>query len=413
MTVAFGLGCVLFLASGFFLAWRLPHRSSEDEERVDRAARLIVESMPAHAWSIGLDGRFDYVSPGILRYLGFEEMDLALKKDGLLDRGAAYGEWLLQSVHPDDRREMTEKWTRAFDDGSFFFHEHRVRRSDGVYRWFRVSVMPVHGKLGELLGFHGTQIDVDEEKRSMAELQSVRAQLIQSSRRANLAELSASIAHEVNQPLGALLINAQICRRWLSAEPPNIVEARLRADGMVQNSRQAIADIERNRLLFQRGENHFALIDILPLIAEVIQVIDREASPLGVRIALQLGDRRTAMVFADAVQLRQLLENLVRNALEASDCHAGAVVDVRVSDAADGDGTILSVGDGGAGIADKTQLFEPFFTTKPQHMGLGLSICRSIAEAHGGRLWAEDNKPRGALFSVWLPAPAPAREESD
>lgn len=253
-----------------------------------------------------------------------------------------------------------------------------------------------------LMQFFGLKVDIDDTEKLAEALRDAREKLSQASRIAAVAELSASIAHEINQPLQAVVAHGRACLRWLSAMPPNIEEARLSAEHIVRDGNAAADVVSRIRALFKQTTPEMVDIDINKLILQVCTLmaddIQRNAISLETTLAEDVPKLR-----ADAVQIQQVLVNLVRNAIEALAETTERPKLLLIRARRDGDSVVIDVEDRGAGFVDFKKLFEPFFTTKQTGMGMGLAICRTIIEAHAGRIWAVSNEIRGVTFSFSLP----------
>jgi signal transduction histidine kinase len=217
-----------------------------------------------------------------------------------------------------------------------------------------------------------------------------------------LGELTASIAHEVNQPLSGIVSNGSACLRWLAGDPPNVEEVREAVGDMVRDGKRAGAIIIRLRSLYKKDPPQRTLVDVNDTIGELIVMLRGEANRFGVSMRTDLATD-LPKVTADRVQLQQVLMNLLLNAIEAMK-ETGGVLTVK-SQRDQNDRVLVSVSDTGVGLpAEKAdQIFNAFFTTKPQGSGMGLAISRSIVESHGGRLWATPNDGRGASFHFTLP----------
>ncbi|HEV3373579.1 MAG TPA: ATP-binding protein, partial [Xanthobacteraceae bacterium] len=247
---------------------------------------------------------------------------------------------------------------------------------------------------------------VTTAKRAAEELHEAQAALAHVTRVTTLGELTASIAHEVNQPLGALVTNAEACLLWLDHQNPNLDEARRNVKMIIKDGHRAGEVIRRVRALLKKTDPQMAPLDINNVVNEVIALVQREVFSHRVSLRMELAPALPA-VLADRVQLQQLLINLVINGIEAmqpvTDRPRQLVIRSRQDEA---DQVLVTVTDCGVGISAESadQLFNPFFTTKSGGMGMGLSICRSIIEAHGGRLSASGNVGPGATFQFTLPA---------
>ena len=236
-------------------------------------------------------------------------------------------------------------------------------------------------------------------------LQIARAELARVSRVTTLGELTASIAHEVNQPLGAMVANAAACTRWLAAEPPEAVKARRALESIAADGRRASEIIGRIRALVKRQAPRKDPVDVNLKIAQVIELTADEIRRNGIVLRTELADGLPP-VHGDRVQLQQVLLNLILNAIDAMGPIENRPRELTIVSRGDGgDAVLVEVHDAGPGIDPKqaAQVFEPFYTTKSDGLGIGLSISRSIVEAHGGKLWVNANEPHGAVFRFSLP----------
>jgi PAS domain S-box-containing protein len=249
-------------------------------------------------------------------------------------------------------------------------------------------------------------LDLTERKQAEAAARGMQLELAHANRVATIGQLTASIAHEVRQPIAATATNAAAALRWLGAQPPNLEEARQALDRIVNNAMRAGDIIERIRDLIQKAPPGKDGVDINEAIGEVIELTRGEAVNTGVSVQTQLAVG-LPLIHGDRVQLQQVSLNLIINAIEAIGGGADAPRELLIStEAAEPGGVLVSVRDSGPGLAPAAleHLFEAFYTTKPSGLGLGLSICQSIIEAHGGRLWVSANVPRGAIFHFTVPA---------
>ncbi len=234
-------------------------------------------------------------------------------------------------------------------------------------------------------------------------LRHAREKLAQASRMATVAELSASIAHEINQPLQAVVANGQACRRWLAATPPDIDNARLSAEAIVLDGYATAEVINRIRALFKHTAPAKVDLDVNKLILQVCALMADEIQVNAILLETQLA-QDVPMIKADAVQIQQVIVNLVRNAIEALVPTTERKQSLLIRSRRDGDNVVVDIQDEGTGLADLEKIFEPFATTKETGMGMGLAICRSIVESHAGRIWVVRNEVRGVTFSFSLPA---------
>ena len=258
-------------------------------------------------------------------------------------------------------------------------------------------------ELDDLVGaFNQREMALREAERRNLDTQ---MQLAHANRIATLGHLTASIAHEVNQPIGAILMNAGTASRWLGAQPPELERATQAIDRIAADSRRAGEIISRIRDLVRNAPERMESLNLNEAILGVIALTRGEISNAGVAMQTQMADD-LPRIRADLVQLQQVMLNLVMNAIEAMGELAEGSRELTISTAhAGSDGVLVTIGDSGPGLpaGNPERIFEAFYTTKASGLGMGLSICRSIVEAHGGRLWAKPNEPRGAVFSMMLP----------
>jgi C4-dicarboxylate-specific signal transduction histidine kinase len=246
-----------------------------------------------------------------------------------------------------------------------------------------------------------------EERERLRQLQ---ADLAHINRVTTMGELTASLAHEVNQPIAAAVTDANTCLRWLTRDRPDVEEARQAASRIVKDATRAGEIISRIRLLFKKGTTQRELVDVNEVIREMIVLLHGEATRYSVSIRTELAD--LPQVMADRVQLQQVLMNLMINGIDAmKDADGMRELIIRSQQAEDGQ-LMLSISDTGVGLPPQQadQVFNAFFTTKPHGTGMGLRISRSIVESHGGRLWAADNSQPGASFYITLPTQVETRE---
>ncbi|WOD13684.1 PAS domain S-box protein [Paraburkholderia kirstenboschensis] len=272
----------------------------------------------------------------------------------------------------------------------------------GVIEFFNREVRDADSELLQMMTTVGCQVgQFIERTRAEDALRHAREELARASRMATVAELSASIAHEINQPLQAVVAHGQACRRWLAATPPDIGKARLSAEAIVRDGYATADVISRIRALFKRTPLAKVELDINELILQVCTLMADDIHGNVISLETQLAPD-VPTIKADAVQIQQVIVNLVRNAIEAS-----AMIERKkrlvIRSRRDGDNVVVDVRDEGTGLANLETIFEPFTTTKETGMGMGLAICRSIVEAHAGRIWVVPNEGRGVTFSFSLP----------
>lgn len=312
-----------------------------------------------------------------------------------------------QRVHPDDRRHVAERLERLGHTGADLEMHFRVVRPDGTTRHLRAVAHPARGASADGGEYLGISMDVTEQRRAEREREALRqaqAELAHMTRMTTMGELTASLAHEIKQPIAAAVLNAQTCLRWLRRDPPDVAEARDAASNLVKDAIRASEIINQIRHLFTREAPERRPLDANEVILEMIGLLRGEASWHSISIRSELADDLPPLM-ADRVQLQQVLMNLMLNGIEAMK-DTGTVGELTIASGLSEDRELLiSVRDTGVGLGrDQTeQIFQAFFTTKPQGTGMGLSISRSIIESHGGRLWATNNAGRGATFQFTLP----------
>ena len=322
-----------------------------------------------------------------------------------LDRAAAPTvEAIIQRTHPEDRERVQEFIERASRGGDWDV-EHRLLLPDGAVKSLHVVVHAVRDKAG-VLSFVGAVMDVTAAKRAEEAIQAAQAELAHVARMTTLGELTAWIAHEVNQPLAGIVTNGTACLQWLGQKTPALDEARSAVEDMIGDAQRAGDVILEIRALSRKTAPKRAALDINELIQGVVRLVTREAQAHGASVRLELAPALPAVV-GDRVQLQQVVINLVINAIQAMASVTARPRELSIRSRRNEAGHVLiEVADSGHGIGSSNadQLFKAFFTTKPAGMGMGLSICRSIIEAHGGNVWASDNTPSGAVFHFTLPA---------
>jgi NO-binding membrane sensor protein with MHYT domain/nitrogen-specific signal transduction histidine kinase len=314
-------------------------------------------------------------------------------------------ELILRRVHPEDAALVQQTIERAAQGGKDFEHEYRLVMSNGSIKHVHVVAHALNDVSGSV-EFVGAVMDVTERKRAEEErerLRQVHEDLARVNRVTTMGELTASLAHEVNQPIAGAITNANACLRWLAGDIPNLEEARAAARRIVKDGTRAAEIISRIRLLFKKGTPERELVDVNEVIREMIDLMRSEATQYSISVRTEL-TADLPRVMGDRVQLQQVLMNLILNGIEAMKDVVGTRELALKSQQTETEQLLVTVRDTGKGLPQqRDQIFDAFFTTKPQGLGMGLSISRSIVESHGGRLWTADNSPRGATFSLTLP----------
>jgi PAS domain S-box-containing protein len=359
-------------------------QSSEDR------LRRVINTIPAHVWSSLPDGSVDFINQRLLESTG-------LSIQALLGSG-----W--QSiVHPDDRARYIGQWRAALAAGEPLEIEARVWTAQRDYRWLLVRNVPLRDGLGGIVKWYGTGIDIEDRKRAEEGLRKAQADLAHANRVTTMGELCASLAHEINQPISGAITNASTCLRRLDRQPPDLEGARAGAALIIRDANRAAEIINRVRLFFRKGVMTKERVDINEMIREMEVLLHNEATQHSVFVQTKLAAARPLIV-ADRIQLQQVLMNLMINGIDAMKAVDGPRQLTLGTQNDSDEQLVVSVQDTGIGLPPNQagQIFNAFFTTKEHGTGMGLRISRTIIEAHGGRLWATDNHPRGASFHFTL-----------
>jgi len=311
---------------------------------------------------------------------------------------------ILQRVHPEDAAFVKRIIERASQEGKDFDFECRLAMADGSIKYVQVVAHVVRDESGGI-EFVGALTDITQRKQAEEALRQAQADLAHVSRVTTMGELTASLAHEVNQPITAAVTDANACLRWLTRDAPDVEEARAAASRIVKDAMRAADIVSRIRLLFQKSTPPRELVDLNDVIREMVVLLRSEATRYSISIRTELAPD-PSLVMGDRVQLQQVMMNLMMNGTDAMKDVDGTRELAIKSQPADNEECLVSVSDTGVGLPAQQadQIFNAFFTTKPHGTGMGLSISRSIVESHGGRLWAGRNTLRGASFYFTLPS---------
>ena len=362
----------------------------------EQSLRLLVDTIPGLICILTREGVVEHVNQQTINYFGRTLQELQ-------DWGSG------DAVHPEDLSRTIAAWKHSVATGLPFEGEHRLRRADGGYQWFQARSRPLRDNNGRIVRWYMLMTDIDERKRSEARLQAYQEALRNSQRKlssamqiATVAELSASIAHEIYQPLTAVVTNGHACQSWLLTDPPNVQRARAAAERIIRDANAAADVVHRIRALFKKASPDAAALDVNGLVIEVINLMADELREHEIRVETHLADGLPALP-ADRVQIQQALMNLLRNAIESMYGVTASGKMLALNTFKRQDEILIEVRDHGCGIPDPAMIFDAFYTTKESGMGMGLSICRSIIEAHGGRLSATSHEGDGTTFTVIIP----------
>jgi len=368
-------------------------RAEEALQANERDLNLIIETIPGLVWCAAPDGELNYLNQRLLDYTG-----------------TSAGAWAQLGwknlLHPDDAEPTAQAWSRAVGTGQPLEVQCRLRRSDGIYRWFQALGQAARDSQGTIARWYGLLIDIDDRKNMEEALRNSQARLSRAMQTATVGEFAAAIAHEVNQPLAAVVTNGQACLRWLAAQPSGIAKAQEAAERIVRDGKEAGEVVRRIRALFKQAGAEKIELDLNEVIGEVLHLLAGETARKLVTMETELA-QDLAPVVGDRLQLQQLVFNLLLNGMEAMDSIVDRPKKLFVRSRRSNPETVLvEVRDSGIGLKDPDRIFEAFFTTKENGMGMGLAICRSIIDAHHGRLWAASGEGVGSTFSFTLPVRA-------
>jgi PAS domain S-box-containing protein len=374
-------GFLLLIWAGYW--WRL-----RQVRRESRKLREVVETIPAYVWSAEPDGSVDFVNRRWLEFSGLSP-----------DQARGWG-WA-DALHPEDRGGLIESWRTAVASGNPMDSEARMRDAGGQYRWLAFRAVPLRNGSGRIVKWYGKTTDIENEKR----VQQLESDMAHFGRVSMMGELAASVAHEVNQPLTGIVSNGSACLRLLAGDTPNVEEAREAVGDIVRDGKRAGEVIARIRAMTKRATTPRERLDANEVIREVLVLVTDEAKKNHVVIKTQFADDLVA-VSGDRVQLQQVVLNLAINAIQAMGSVEESARELVIHTRnVEGGQVQVTVEDSGVGVDSEkmTKIFEPFYTTKSGGMGMGLSICRSIVQNHGGRLWATANEGPGMSFHFSLP----------
>jgi PAS domain S-box-containing protein len=364
-----------------------------ERRRVQEA--LMAEAIPHQVWGCRPDGSLNYCNEQWLNFTGLRREDA--RREGWTAR-----------VHPADLERVRKAREEAARRHAPYEVELRLRGADGFYRRFVSRATGVYDENGQVIQWFGTNTDVEERRRVDEALREAHAELAHVARLTTMGELVVSLAHELNQPLAGVITNGEACRRWLDRDPPNLGEAMSAVRRVIRDAARAGDVVAHTRAFLQRMPSERSPIDVGQVIRESLAFVAADVARHGVVVREMLSEDLPP-VLADRIQLQQVVLNLILNGIEAMEHVADQTRDLLIraerGELGESPGVLVTVQDTGTGVeeANLERLFDAFYTTKPSGLGMGLSISRSIVEAHEGRLWGVPNTGRGMTFYFALP----------
>jgi PAS domain S-box-containing protein len=365
----------------------------DERKRAEEALRSAIDGIAGLIAVLAPNGEIETVNRQFLEYFGRPL------------------EWLNNwetndAVHPEDLPHMLELFKRAIAAGIPFQHELRHRRFDGEYRWFENRGVPIRDDTGRIVRWYVLLTDIEDRTRALAQLEQMQSDFAHMNRVSTMGELAAELSHEITQPISSARNNARAAQNFLDKQPPDLGEVREALSCVVDDTDRAGDIINRIRDHIKKAPPRKAQFDLNQAINEIIVLGRSAVIKNGVWVQTRLSEGLFP-IHGDRVQLQQVVLNLLLNAVEAMGSVEAAPRDLLISTEQDQDhrGVLVAVRDSGPGIDPShfERVFDAYYTTKSSGMGMGLSICRSIINAHGGRLWAEANEPRGTIFQFTLP----------
>lgn len=382
---------------------RLAETSRLYREQQQAATKLqiqvdLLQQLPVAAWTLNPDGTPDFVNRVWLEFSG-----------QTLDFVRSNPEAWMNAVRPEDRdRVIRTFWEGASSGRGFVFENRGLRAHDGAYRWHLQQAVPLHDAQGNVIKFVGTTTDIDDQKRTEEALRQAQGDLARINRVTTMGELTASLAHEISQPISGAITNVNVCLRKLGGDKPNLDEVRTAVTRIGRDAQRAAEIVNGIRSQFERGALDREVLDVNEINRETVALLRGQGMRYNISVRTDLADDLLQIV-GDRVQLQQVAMNLIVNSIEAMKNVDGIREMVIRSQRYENEQILVSFSDTGVGLPSQfaEQIFEPFFTTKPHGTGMGLRISRSIIESHGGHLWAERTVGRGATFHMNLPALIP------
>ena len=367
-------------------------RAQEALRESERSARSAIDGIAGLVSVLAPNGELETANRQLLEYFG-RSLEW-MKNWGTND-----------AVHPEDLPRVRELFKKAMTSGIPFQHELRMRRFDGEYRWFDNRGVPIREDSGRIARWYILLTDIEDRIRALAQLEQMQSDFAHMNRVSVMGELVASLSHEIAQPIASVRIYARAVQNFLDMQPQDLDEVREALARIVGEADRAGDIIGRIREQIKKAPPRKERFDLNAAIDEVIVLGRNAIVSNGVSVQTRLSEGLFP-VHGDRVQLQQVVLNLLLNAVEAMGAVEAAPRELLISTKQDHTGLLVAVRDSGPGIdpSHLERVFDAFYTTKSSGTGMGLSICRSIIDTHGGRLWAEANEPRGAIFQFTLPA---------
>src|SRR5215471_11530771 len=366
-------------------------RAEQALRESERSLRSAIDGIPGLVGVLAPNGELEAVNRQILEYLGRPLEELRnWGTDG--------------TIHPDDLPHVVEVFTKSIAAGIAYHTEQRIRRFDGEYRWFDNRSVPLRDDAGRITRWYVLLTDIEDRTQALARLQQMQSDFAHMNRVSMMGELAASLSHEIAQPVASARNNARAAQNFLKMQPPDLGEVGEALSSVVGDADRAADIIHRIREQIKKTPPRKERFDLNAAINEVIVLAQSVTHRNGVSVQTRLADG-LVQIQGDRVQLQQVLLNLVLNAAEAMSSVEEGARELLISTEQNQAGVLVAVRDSGPGIdpANLDRVFDAFYTTKSSGTGMGLSICRSIIHAHGGKLWVEANEPRGAAFQFTLP----------
>ena len=390
------IGAAMFKEGGdeglaFVLDLTERKRAEETLRASEAKFRSAIDGITGLVTILAPSGELQYVNSPVTEYFGRTAEEL--KNWGTSD-----------AVHAEDLPRVLEAYETSIAAGTPFHHELRLRRFDGEYRWFENRGAPIRDESGRIARWYCLLTDIEDRTQALARLQQMQSDFAHMNRVSMMGELAASLSHEIVQPIASARNNARAALNFLKMQPQDLGEVREALSCVVGDADRAGEIIDRIREQIKKAPSRKECFDLNVAINEVIAFARSVTLRNGVSVQTRLAEGLLS-VLADRVQLQQVLLNLILNAAEAMGSMEEGARELLISTEDDQAGVVVAVRDSGPGIDPEhlERVFDAFYTTKPSGTGMGLSICRSIIHAHGGKLWAEANERRGAVFQFTLP----------